>query len=123
VLTYVIRHGDSHTKNFVMRRTAAGSPVVYSIDNSISFTVARNRGILPDHDWSTIKVPTLPRAVIDRLRVASKRVDSLARIAVLRPGGGRGAVVVGLTPAEVELVRARISELVARADRRELTLY
>jgi hypothetical protein len=61
--------------------------------------------------------------VIDRLRVASKRVDALARIAVLRPGGGRGAVVVGLSPAELDVVRARISELVTRADRGELTLY
>jgi hypothetical protein len=123
VLTYVIRHGDSHTKNFVLARTAAGSVVVYSIDNSLSFTIEPNHGIPADHDWSKIKVPALPRVVIDRLRVASKRVDALARIAVLRPGGGRGAVVVGLSPAELDVVRARISELVTRADRGELTLY
>lgn len=115
VLTYVIGHRDSHTRNFVIAR--GGSPVVYSVDNSLSFTMAPNPRILPERDWSKIQVPALPRAIIERLRSASQRVATLANIAVVQ------RTTIGLTKAEIDGVRQRMLELVARADRGELAVY
>jgi hypothetical protein len=142
LLTYAIAHGDSHAKNFVIARSDTKPVVhtVYSIDNSKSFTLARNPGIKPFHNWSVIHVPSLPRPAIDRLRDAD--LSSLATIAVLRsasdrlratdPAGAKTVtgidwtgdrLVLGLTAAEIAGVRARIEALLRRVDRAELALY
>ena len=121
VVTHLIRHGDSHTKNFVVARTSEGSPVFYTIDNSIAFSVPPNKRIPADHDWSQIKVPALPRVAIDRLRDALPRLDSLSTISRVQQNGARFSV--GLTTAEIEGVRARVNELLARVARGEITLY
>jgi hypothetical protein len=105
VLTYMIGHRDSHARNFVLAR-AGKSPVVYSIDNSLSFTMAPNPRIPPFNDWSKLHVPALPRSVVDRLRVASKSSET-----------------AGLTREEIAGVRARMVELVRRVDRGELRVY
>jgi hypothetical protein len=109
VLTYVIGHRDSHARNFVLARTGKRTPFVYSIDNSLSFTMAPNPRIPPTKDWSKLHVPALPRTVIERLRSASDKLSSLE--------------AAGLTSAEIDGVRARMADLVRRADRGELQLY
>jgi hypothetical protein len=109
VLTYVIGHRDSHARNFVLARAGKASAVVYSIDNSLSFTMAPNPRIPVFNDWSKLRVPALPRGVIDRLRVAS--AASLAN------------GFAGLTRDELAGVRARIAELVRRVDRGEVPVY
>jgi hypothetical protein len=142
LLTYLIRHGDSHNNNFVIARTDTQPPVhtVYSVDNSKSFTLAPNRRIKPEHDWSAIRVPSLPRETIDRLRTAD--LSSLAMMAVLQPVNGRLVarpfdrsatrtgtdwsdvrLVVGLTEVEIAGLRERVDALLERVDRHELALY
>ena len=106
-LTYVIGHRDSHARNFVIARSG-DSPVVYSIDNSLSFTMAKNPRLQARHDWSVIRVPALPRAVIDRMRTARERLTSQA---------------TGLTAFELDGVRERIAALLARVDRGEVKVY
>ena len=107
ILTYVIGHRDSHARNFVLARTGEESAVVYSIDNSLSFAMAPNPRIPAVHDWSKLRVPALPREVVDRLRVAANRTGSLA----------------DLTRDEIAGVRARMLDLVRRVDRREVQVY
>lgn len=145
--TYVIGHRDSHARNFVITRAAAGARdrSVYSVDNSLSFTMAPNPRIAREHDWSKIRVPALPRAVIERLREADRKLAGLRTIASLRrahgrlvtatapedPGGaGRDGIAwsgdrlaVGLTADEIAGVRTRIHELLDRVDRGTLALY
>jgi hypothetical protein len=143
MLTYVIGHRDSHARNFVIARSSLPvTHAVYSIDNSLSFTMSKNPRLQARHDWSIIRVPSLPRIAIDRLRAADDRLSSLAAIAVLRRDRGglvttsagssvatRGVdwtgdrLIVGMTPAEIEGIRARIAALLARVDRGELRLY
>ena len=142
LLSYLIAHGDTHARNFVIARSETEPPVhtVYSIDNSKSFTAAKNTGIKLFFNWSMIRVPALPRAPIERMRSAD--LSSLAAIAVLRPASDRlvateiGAektqtgidwtsdqLVIGLTPPEIEVVRVRIDALLQRIDRNDLGLY
>ena len=137
LFTYVIGHRDSHARNFVIAENDAHA--VYSIDNSLSFTMKPNPRIQPRHDWSAIRVPALPREALDRLRAAYARLPSLAAVAVLRrdkgtlvaaPVGSAAAttgvdwtgdqLIVGLTPPEIEDLRARVAALLARVDRGEL---
>jgi hypothetical protein len=110
LLTYLIGHRDSHARNFVIARS--GKPahhVVYSIDNSLAFTLAKNPNIAPRHDWSTIRVPALPRETVHRLHASYGRLDSLA--------------AAGLAPWELEGVRVRAAALLARIERGDLQLY
>src|SRR5690348_7854953 len=94
LFTYLIGHADSHAGNFVIT-TDAERPVVYSVDNSLSLGMARNRHLAARHDWSRLQVPALPRAVTDRLRAAGRALDE----------------VDVLTPAEIAGVRERIDAL------------
>ena len=142
LLTYLIRHGDSHARNFVIARTDTqpAAHAVYSVDNSKSLTLRKNPRIEPRHDWSSIHVPSLPRGAIERLRHAD--LSSLSRIAVLQPGRNRlvarpvdtavsrtgvdwsdARLVIGLTDLEIEVLRTRIAELLERVDRDELALH
>ncbi len=144
VFTYVVGHRDSHARNFVLTRSEGlvSGPHVYSIDNSLSFTMAPNPRIKPEHDWSKLQVPALPRDTVERLRRASDQLPSLGAVAVLRRGKrtlvpapdtsvrtttgidwSSGRLVVGLTTRELEGVRARIAELLTRVDRGELRAY
>ena len=124
LLTYVIGHADSHARNFVLARAGA-LPVghaVYSVDNSLAFTMHKNPRLEARHDWSAIRVPALPRDAIERLRSARERLPSLGKIAVLRLAAGE-PVVVGLTAPEIDGIRVRIDALLARVNRGELRLY
>jgi hypothetical protein len=106
LFTYVIGHADSHAANFVIT-VDREHPLVYSVDNSLSLGMARNRHLAARHDWSRLQVPALPRAVTDRLRNARGRLDE----------------VDGLTPDEIAGVRERIDALLRRLDDHQVPLY
>lgn len=142
LLTYVIGHADSHAKNFVITDDAS-APVVYSVDNSLSLGLKKNAKLDPRHDWSTLKVPALPRRAIDRLRDNLALVDRLAAVAELEPRGDAmvpleprpvapdgdgltwhdGRLRVGLSVAEIGDVKVRIALLLQKIDRGQVRLY
>jgi hypothetical protein len=73
LLTYLVHHGDSHPKQFVIQRDES-RPRVFSVDHSIAFSSYVNPGLKPDQDWSRLQVPALSSARIGRLK-ALKRQD------------------------------------------------
>jgi hypothetical protein len=145
LFTYLIAHADSHARNFAITREPS-SPFVYSVDNSLSLGASRNKKLGPEHDWSRLRVPALPRTLIDRLRGPNVEagLESLRVVAELTPRDRLLVVTarrgdpapnrtgmdwdgnhlrVGLTEAEIGGVRARIKGLLGRVDRGELRLY
>ncbi len=130
LLTYLIHHGDSHRRQFVLRG-GARAPWLYIVDNSLSFGAYKNPDV--EEDWSRILVPALSPASIERLSRAD--LDDLAVIeqyenaaGLLRvvrraaPGAERdaglrwdhGQLQVGLTRSEIRGVAARRTALLAR---------
>lgn len=142
LFTHVIAHADSHARNFVVTREPA-DPFVYSVDNSLSLGLAKNPKLPDESDWSRIRVPSLPRARIERLRGLGAAVDRLRGVAELERRGQDLIVVepsidrppsdgmdwaddrlrVGLTASEIDGVRRRAARLVERVDRGELRLH
>ena len=133
VLTYLIKHADSHPDQFLV----AGTPRdirVYSIDNSVSFGPFENPSVV--ENWSKVLVPAFPRETLARLEELSETgIDGLATIeqyAVeqgqlvpdsspipVKPGReslrwvGR-KLQVGLTRSEIHGVRTRLRKLLVR---------
>jgi hypothetical protein len=93
MLTYIIGHADSHAKNFVIT-TDSAAPLVYSVDNSLSLGLKKNPKLDETHDWSELKVPSLPEAAVERLRKSVDRLDELGVVTELEPRNG------GLVAAE-----------------------
>lgn len=142
LLTYLIDHADSHAAQFVIRRDPR-APAVYSVDNSMSFGVKKNRRVKVD--WSEIQVPALSRRSVDRLRRAP--LDRLASLCELELGAGApagrltpvaphpraaepaairpidGRVVIGMTVDELARLRDRIDRLLLAIDRGEVKLF
>jgi hypothetical protein len=144
LLTFLINHGDAHGKQFMLERTPRGLRT-YIVDNSIAFLSIKNPMLLLREDWSKIQVPALSKPAIARLKALSERdVARLATIAELELHGqqltlarGSGAhsqhepdgsamswagarLRIGLTRSEIELVSARIRELLTRPDLNDL---
>ena len=136
VLTYLIRNGDTHDKQFLVAASRSG-PRVYSVDNSIAFGKLMNPDLTEEENWSTLHVP-VSRVLIARLRaIAPESLDALGAIDQLelrgrrlvpttpRPGRvsdtgyrWRGdALQIGLTEEEIEGVRARLAGLIAAVER------
>ena len=142
LFTHVIGHADSHARNFVITRER-DDPFVYSVDNSLSLGLAKNPKLPDESDWSRIRVPSLPRARVERLRGLGKSVDRLRAVAELERRGDGLVVVepsidrapsdgmdwvgdrlrVGLTASEIDGVRQRAARLVERVDRGELRVH
>ncbi len=142
LLTYVIRHADSHAKNFVIT-TDSAAPLVYSVDNSLSLGLKKNPKLDPKHDWSELRVPALPKGAVDRLRGAEEKLDRLAVIAELEPKDGSlvpveaekieptamgldwvdGRLRVGLSAAEIGDVRVKIALLLQRIEQGGVRLF
>jgi hypothetical protein len=136
LFAHLISHGDAHPNQFVVTGGPA-RPLVYMVDNSTSFTSFRNKTIERGADWSEIIVPALRRAVVERLGALDpSHLDTLAvveqyelRDGILVPtrrtpatsqrsSGFRwmgNELQVGLTEAEIAMLRSRIAALVARA--------
>lgn len=139
LVTYLIDHADTHSAQFVIRRDPQ-APAVYSVDNSMSFGVKKNRRVRVD--WSEIQVPALSRRAVARLRAAD--LDALPSIAELQLGrGGRlvpvapkeraaepagvrwigRRLVIGMTVDEIAMLRDRVDRLLLAIDRGELKLF
>jgi hypothetical protein len=138
LLTYLINHGDAHNEQFLLEQTPRGLRT-YVVDNSIAFKSIKNPMLLFREDWSKVRVPLLPRRTIERLRALTD--EDFARLATVAELERRGAQLVraaptppppdgngkaltwtgdhlriGLTHGEIELVQARVRELLARQD-------
>ena len=139
LLTYLIDHADTHRAQFVIRRDPQ-APVVYSVDNSMSFGVKRNTRVRVD--WAEIQVPALSRRATERLRTAD--LDALTSIAELElAGAGRlqpvtprrraaepaairwidGRLVIGMTVDELAILRERATRLLYAIDRGEVKTF
>jgi hypothetical protein len=138
LLTFLINHGDAHTEQFLVEQTPYGLRA-YVVDNSIAFRSIKNPMLLFRQDWSSIQVPWLPPRPIERLRqLTPEDFSRLGTIAVLERrerqlvgvplpnasvendgssmswSGSR--LRIGLTRGEIELVRTRVRELLARPE-------
>jgi hypothetical protein len=139
VVTMLIDHADTHWKQFLIARDRV-RPVIYSVDNSMSFGVRKNRSVR--QDWSQLRVPAIPRTLVERLRTAADHLDELATLAELEVRNGRLEVVpaaggppatagttwvggrlhVGLTRGELEGLRRRLTDLLRRIERGEIRI-
>lgn len=140
LLTYLVAHRDGRSGNFLESRLG---PRVYAVDNGISFGTLVYNFLVPN--WDVLRVPALPRAAVDRLRgvgpedlralgvLAELHVDRLAGLGPAPPGpnldpahGVRrtpGVLQIGLTRHEIEGLRGRLEDLLARVDRGEIPLF
>lgn len=137
LLTYVIRHGDPHNAQFLLEPTPRGLRT-YVVDNSIGFRSIKNPIYFIREDWSKIRVPRLPKRVVERLRaLTDEDFAGLATVTELERRGRQLAVVatpapsksddsamswdgsrlrIGLTHDEIALVQARVRDLLADPD-------
>lgn len=143
LLTYTINHGDAHDEQFLLQNTAHGWRA-FVVDNSISFQSIKNPMLLFREDWSQIRVPWLPKASIERLaKLTDDDYAGLGNVAEFERRGRELVAVraserraksdgstmswtddrlrVGLTKLEIELVKSRIVDLLARPDLAQLT--
>jgi hypothetical protein len=141
VLTYLIRHSDSNSGNYLVS-LVPGSPRVFSVDNGVSFrSETSDRG----YEWRDLKVNRLPRATVERLRTVTEE-DLRAALGVLLQfeirddelvpvtpttnlGESRGVrrsgsvVQFGLTGPEIRDVFNRLSNLLGRVDSGRITVF
>jgi len=135
VLTYLIRHSDSNTGNYLIS-TNPVSPRVFSVDNGIAFSSRESdRGM----EWRRVRVDAVPAATVERLRsltreeltraletVAEFRVlpDSTLERVAATPSLDRGRGVrhsadriqLGLTGSEIGALWGRIGRLLRLVD-------
>jgi hypothetical protein len=144
LFTYLIHHGDSHDKQFLITKDDP-SPRVYSVDNSVTFESIKNPMTLFREDWSVIRVPAVSEHSLRRLLGHSasdwsrlnaiesyrKTDGQLVAARLDAPIGPADAGVrwvglglqIGLTETEIAGVRQRLAELVKRTRRGELRTY
>jgi hypothetical protein len=143
LLTYAINHGDAHDEQFLLQSTTRGYRT-FVVDNSISLRSIKNPMLLFREDWSNIHVPWLPKKSVERLaKLTDGDFAGLGSVTELERRGrdlvtvrasdrqaksdGSGMswsgnrLRVGLTKSEIDLVQARIHELLARPDLAQLT--
>lgn len=138
LLTYLINHGDAHMLQFMLEQTPSGLRT-YVVDNSIAFLSIKNPMLLLREDWSNLQVPALPPRAIARLKALTSQ--DLARLATVvelelhdrqllvskeptKAPAMDGTEMswhgdrlrIGLSKGEIELVAARIRDLLARPD-------
>jgi hypothetical protein len=139
ILTYLIDHGDSHKRQFVLR---GGQQTLwlYEVDNSVAFGTHTNPEV--EQDWSQLLVPALPRASIERLKRADpddlavieqyENVAGLLRVTRRTAPGPerdaglryhRGQLQIGLTRSEIRGVAARRTALLTSAGRKTMRTY
>jgi hypothetical protein len=137
LLTYVIRHGDPHNAQFLLEQTPQGLRS-YVVDNSIGFRSVKNPIYFLREDWSEIRVPRLPQRTVERLRaltdedfaglgtVTELKWQGRELVRLARPAAAErnekamswngSRLRIGLTSGEIELVRSRVRDLLARPD-------
>jgi hypothetical protein len=138
VFTYLINHGDAHEKQFMLEHTRRGLRT-YVVDNSIAFLSIKNPMLLVREDWSQIQIPAIPQSLVARLKALTvAQLRALSSIVELEkrdrqllpsnpnleriPTDGHAMswqgprLRIGLSNREIELVAARVRELVERPE-------
>lgn len=143
LLTYAIRHGDAHAKQFLLVPGIEGVTVM-SVDNSVAFQSLKNPAMLWRRDWSLWHLPDIQATQVQHLRALSGRdyerlrviqqlekrdgvwIDSWIEAPFgdlndgVREDGDR--LQVGLTDGEVRLVKERVTSLLGRVERGEIVV-
>ncbi len=143
ILTFLIDHRDSHRRNFVLARDPE-RPRVFSIDNGVAFSGAKNFAAMLGDDWGFILVMAVSRAKIEILRgLEASAFDHLATVVQVEihdgvlvevpPGdafdAGRGVrqrgdvIQLGLTAEEIAGIWERVRFLLEQVDTGQLGLY
>lgn len=141
LLTYLIRHNDSNSGNFLISQYDA-NPRVFAVDNGVSFrSPAGDRG----YEWRDLRVKRLPRTSIERLRdltedelhrmlgvIAEYRIED-GQLRAVPPGeninAGRGVrerdgrVQLGLTRVEISQLDRRRRNLLRNVDRGRIEIF
>ena len=138
VFTYLINHGDAHEKQFMIEHTQRGLRT-YVVDNSIAFLSIKNPMMVVREDWSQIQIPSIPQSLVTRLKALTvAQLRALSSIVELEKSGRlllpsdphleripsdghpmswQGSRLrIGLSNQEIELVTARIRELLQRPE-------
>ena len=141
ILTYLIKHSDANKGNVLVSEDSA-HPRVFAVDNGVSFaSQPSNRGI----DWSRMRVKSVPRATIERLRQISpdELTTALGVLAQFELRDGeyvpvplgtnlgrdrgirrKGTVLqLGLTAREISGVRARLDQLLSDVEKGKLATF
>jgi hypothetical protein len=141
LLTYLIRHSDTNTGNFLIS-TWPDNPRVFSVDNGVAFrSPASDRG----YDWRDLQVRRLPRGAVERLQALT--VDDLrqalgtiaeyqvrdGRLVPVPPGENlspnrgvrrqEGRVQIGLTAREIRDIDQRRRALLRRVERGQIEIF
>lgn len=143
IVGYLIQHRDGRKSNFLVS-SVPGEPRLFSVDNGISFDVRVFNWFV--RNISTIRVPALPRASIERLR--NLTFDEVMALGILgqfeRDGAGgellfvapdrnfdpaRGSRVVagafqfGLSDEEISGVWERLGRLLRNVNEGRIELF
>ncbi len=138
LLTYLIRHNDSNTGNFLMS-TDPANPRIFSVDNGIAFSQLFSEESAQGTYWRQLRIDRFPATSIERLRKVT--LDELRQtlgvvaqfelvsdgefVAVdatenLDPGRGirrtRTVLQLGLTATEIRNIHRRITRLIDQID-------
>ncbi len=135
LLTYLINHQDAMSLNFLMS-TDPKNPRVFVVDNGLSLRPTWHN--IFTEQWNQIRVPALPKKSIERLRKITQgdlnRLGVLAQMdadasgvlrtaeprANLGPKVGsrvsRNGIQIGLTTAEIAMIRKRLQKLLDKVD-------
>jgi hypothetical protein len=135
LLTYLVDHTDGREGNFLTSELESERRV-FSIDNGVTFGAMVHNFMVPN--WNTIRVPSLRKETIERLRkVGPSDYEALGVVAelradadgVLRPAeptpnrapkkGARvadGWIQLGLEADEIAALRRRVEKLLADVD-------
>lgn len=97
LLTYLIKHQDGRSGNFVLANDPANRRA-YSIDNGIAFG-ARVHNFFVEN-WNELRVPALRAASIERLRAAPpESFDALAVVVELKRDANGALQPAAITPS------------------------
>jgi len=141
LLTFLIRHRDSHLGNFLVSQDPE-NPRVFSVDNGVSLSSA---GADQGTKWMWIRVDRLPAETVERLRQL-KLEDLIAELGVmeefeirdsglvrvsptenLEPQAGirreGNLVQLGLTASEIEGIHNRLQDLLEDVDDGDYELF
>ena len=145
IFTYLISHRDGRKGNFLVS-TLPNSSHIFSIDNGLAYGGIGNPrpGVI---HWGRLKVTTLPRETVARLRSITpeqlQRVLGTVAESSIAADGSRSAhrtfsknldpdvgfrrqgnlVQIGLTAREIDGIARRLRTLLERIDRKEITLF
>ena len=142
LFTYLLDHRDTRAANF-LRSTDPDRPRVFAIDNGLAFGGFKNpfQFVGMGTDWSALRVPSLPRDTVERLRgLGREDLDPLLVVTQFRmseegmsrtpPGPPldrkRGThregdtLQLGLAEREIDGVWTRLEALLARIDAGEV---